>query len=152
MTLRNDFIAKEFASGSIKGQSKTMFIEGDVVYSYGYHFPIAKRVLTDKGMFYLFTKRGYSNSTSKHKAYVGYEIGDAIHLDKDLDERFVPKQRYLNEDEVEQLKERDAETKRTNQQRETKKKFLKEQNQLIAEFLKTRKGKKILRTAMAEEI
>ena len=41
-----------------------MFFEGDTVYSYGYHFPIAKHV--GRGTV-LFTEDSYSNSTAKHK-------------------------------------------------------------------------------------
>jgi|688.fasta_scaffold125538_3 hypothetical protein len=46
-----------------KGQQGNLFYSGKTVYSYGYHFPIAKH-LDYKTV--LFTKRGYSNSTSKH--------------------------------------------------------------------------------------
>lgn len=46
-----------------KGQQGNLFYSGKTVYSYGYHFPIAKH-LDYKTV--LFTKRGYSNSTAKH--------------------------------------------------------------------------------------
>lgn len=43
------------------------YFEGDTIYSYGSHFPIAKHVTNDKGETgILFTERGYSSTTSKH--------------------------------------------------------------------------------------
>ena len=45
----------------------SLFFEGDTIYSYGYHFRIAKHVTNSKGeTAILFTERGYSNSTAKH--------------------------------------------------------------------------------------
>lgn len=45
-----------------------VFYEGDTIYSYGYHFPIA-RIDLERGVT-LMTTRGYSVSTSKHKTIV----------------------------------------------------------------------------------
>lgn len=47
--------------------SRNFFFERNVIYSYGYHFPIAK--ILDSGIV-LFTNRGYSNTTAKHIAAV----------------------------------------------------------------------------------
>ncbi|RWI06833.1 MAG: hypothetical protein EOQ89_03630 [Mesorhizobium sp.] len=46
-----------------------MFYEGDTIYSYGYHFPIARRILTSEGIVVLMTTRKYSVSTAKHITY-----------------------------------------------------------------------------------
>lgn len=43
--------------------SHSVFIEGDTVFSYGYHYPLAIRVGVNK---YLVNGSGYSNSTAKH--------------------------------------------------------------------------------------
>lgn len=59
--------SKPSASGS------HFFFEGDTIYSYGSHFPIARHC---KGVV-LFTTRGYSNSTARHKGYVS---GACSHL------------------------------------------------------------------------
>lgn len=67
MSKSNYDIAHDFAYGRDYGSSYNMFIQGDCVYSYGYHFCIAKRV--DNGTI-LMTTRGYSNSTAKHINYV----------------------------------------------------------------------------------
>ena len=59
----NRAVAQAFAQGSMKGGAKHLFIEGDKIYSYGYHFPIAMR--TDGRRAYITTKR-YSHSTTRH--------------------------------------------------------------------------------------
>lgn len=66
MSKSNYDIAHDFAYGYESGRSCNMFIDGDCIYSYGYHFCIAKRV--SPGVI-LFTTRTYSKSTAKHVAY-----------------------------------------------------------------------------------
>jgi len=66
-------LVEGFVAGDIQGEtySRSMFFEKNAIYSYGYHFPIAKRVLKQDGsILYLFTSQGYSNSTAKHKSIV----------------------------------------------------------------------------------
>jgi len=46
-----------------------MFYEGDTIYSYGYHFPIARIVEGNDRKVVLFTNKNRSVSTSKHKSY-----------------------------------------------------------------------------------
>jgi hypothetical protein len=46
-----------------KGQQGNLFFNANTIYSYGYHFPIARHLDADT---VLFTNRSYSNSTSKH--------------------------------------------------------------------------------------
>jgi hypothetical protein len=58
----NRSIADDFASGATKGKGSNMFIDGDTIYSYGRHFPIATRI---DGQFYL-TTHTYSVSTARH--------------------------------------------------------------------------------------
>ena len=60
----HDNIVNAFVNGETKLKGSRMFIDGNVIYSYGYHFPIALRL--EKGVF-LFNKDGYSVSTSRHK-------------------------------------------------------------------------------------
>jgi hypothetical protein len=63
---KNRDVAIAFASGRTSGSTDHLFIEGDTIYSYGYHFPIATRY----GNKVWFTKKGYSNTTSRHKSLV----------------------------------------------------------------------------------
>jgi len=64
--MNNKQLSQNFANGAIKGKGSNMFIEGDTIYSYGYHFPIAKRF----NGIYLVNSDGYSNSTSKQQGRV----------------------------------------------------------------------------------
>ena len=75
MSLSNSDVAEKYAKGEIKGQSKNMFIEDDTIYSYGHHFPIAKRIYINDERYYLFNLNSYSSSTIKHKSYVKRAIG-----------------------------------------------------------------------------
>lgn len=71
-------IAHVWASQSQdKGRAGNIFFEDKTIYSYGYHFPIAKFINKDT---VLVTTRRYSNSTSKHKRIVENAIGN--HLKK----------------------------------------------------------------------
>lgn len=51
------------------GRAGNVFFEGEVIYSYGLHFPVA-RFAPEYGNVVLFTDRGYSNSTGKHKSLI----------------------------------------------------------------------------------
>ena len=48
-----------------QGKAGNMFFENGIIYSYGYHFPIAKHY---KNNLVLLTSKDYSVSTSKHKS------------------------------------------------------------------------------------
>lgn len=67
--MNNKQLAKRFAEGATSGKASNMFIEGDTIYSYGYHFPIAKRLNTNN--IVIVNSNSYSNSTSKHQSHVG---------------------------------------------------------------------------------
>ncbi len=69
--MNNKQLAHEFANGSTSGKGSNLFIEGNTIFSYGRHFPIATRYTTKKGgLFTLFTSKSYSSTTAKHKSYV----------------------------------------------------------------------------------
>lgn len=70
MTISNSVVAKRYATGATDGASKNMYINGDSIYSYGSHFPIAKRI--NGG--HIFNSDGYSISTAKHKSHVWRHI------------------------------------------------------------------------------
>ena len=52
-----------------EGRASRVFFEGGVIYSYGRHFPVA-RFAPEFGDIVLFTNRGYSSSTGKHKSLI----------------------------------------------------------------------------------
>jgi len=47
-----------------------LYFDGDTIYSYGPHFPIARHVTTKRGKAVLFTTRDYSATTAGHKCIV----------------------------------------------------------------------------------
>lgn len=51
--------------------SGNFYFDGNTIYSYGRHFPIAKHVENEQGVKgVLFTERRYSNTTAKHISVV----------------------------------------------------------------------------------
>jgi hypothetical protein len=63
-------VAHIWASQSqYEGNASRIFFEGQVIYSYGRHFPVA-RFAPEFGNVVLFTDRGYSSSTGKHKTII----------------------------------------------------------------------------------
>jgi hypothetical protein len=65
--MNNTQVAHLWASGNkASGKGSNFYFQWDTIYSYGAHFPIARRVTEG---FYLITERGYSNSTSRHISY-----------------------------------------------------------------------------------
>jgi len=72
--MTNQQVARAFAEGKETGKSLHMFIEGDTVYSYGKHFPIARRVGEKKVNF---TNEKNSSSTNRQKSLVLQELNKA---------------------------------------------------------------------------
>jgi hypothetical protein len=64
--LTNKQVAERFAQGYQDGASDNMFIKDNTVYSYGLHWPIARR---ENGLTMVNTDR-YSSTTSKHTSLV----------------------------------------------------------------------------------
>ena len=65
--MNNTQVAHLWASGSkASGKGSNFYFEGGTIFSYGSHFPIARRITEG---FYLITEKGYSNSTSRHISY-----------------------------------------------------------------------------------
>ena len=65
--MNNTTVCKKFSEGATRGQGSHLYIEGEVLYSYGKHFPLLVR--TDWG--FLQNADRYSNSTSKHQSLAG---------------------------------------------------------------------------------
>jgi hypothetical protein len=69
--MKNSKLAERFAMGVNVGTTKHMFIDGDTIYSYGEHFPIARRIAHN---LYYFTMSSYSSTTRKHKALIFHAL------------------------------------------------------------------------------
>lgn len=76
--MTNKQVAERFASeDNHDGHSLNVFINSDVIFSYGYHFPIAKKtdLHDDNGeRIVFFTTRNYSVTTSSHKSDVRWAL------------------------------------------------------------------------------
>lgn len=61
-------LAKKFVNGATSGQNgkRTMFIEGDTLYSYGHHYALAQR---EGGEIYI-NDRKYSPTTTRQASTV----------------------------------------------------------------------------------
>lgn len=72
--MTNKQTAAAFANGKRTGQNanRSMFIDGDTLYSYGYHFPLARRNADD--MTATVNARKYSVTTSKHTGAAAYAL------------------------------------------------------------------------------
>jgi len=76
----NEEVISDFADG-IQGINKNVFSEKDgfgrlVLFSYGYHFPIALKL--DDG-FFIFNKSKYSRTTSRHQSlFIGLGSVDLV--------------------------------------------------------------------------
>lgn len=66
--MKNTEIVEKFIEGAEKGRTKNVFIEGRVIYSYGYHFPMALRLDSPEGFIFIVNKNSYSSSTSRHQS------------------------------------------------------------------------------------
>ncbi len=75
MSVSHQEVAQAFVAGK-KATGSRMFTNGEVIYSYGNHFPIAMRLW---GGSYLFNDDRRSPSTSTHQSYVRQVIGDDIY-------------------------------------------------------------------------
>ena len=65
--MSNRKLAEKFAAGATRGNGSHLFIEGSTIYSYGYHFAVARRT-GDKTAN--LTTRKHSQSTSVHTGLV----------------------------------------------------------------------------------
>lgn len=56
------------AQDSARNSNHSLYFEGDTIFSWGSHFPIARHVTSGKKSAVLFTEKNYSVSTSGHKS------------------------------------------------------------------------------------
>ena len=65
--MTNRELAESYALLNTTGHTGNMFIDGQTIYSYGYHFPIATRLACG---WYLINSERYSNTTARHISHV----------------------------------------------------------------------------------
>jgi hypothetical protein len=82
--MKNKDIAEMFASGKHQGKVDNLFIDGNAIYSYGDHFPIAIRIWVGDEIKYLWNSDKYSRTTSRHQFFVLNAIGGKDKILKEL--------------------------------------------------------------------
>ena len=130
--MNNKEICKMFQKGATKGKGSNMFIEGDVLYSYGFHFPMAKRF---EG-YYLVTNRGYSSTTAKHMAHLRNALSykKCLYVENPTVPRVETQIKHnLVDIEATQQKHKKARVEHSKQAHLNHIEWLKEQNQFLKE-------------------
>lgn len=75
MTMSNEKLVNMFKYDNVrKGKSARMFIEGDVLYDFGYHFPLLVRA---ESMGIVMNADKYSSTTSYHQR-IGQRVADVV--------------------------------------------------------------------------
>lgn len=67
--LARAYARRELTEG--KAREGRVFVEGDTIYSYGHHFPIAHRIRDNE---YLLNEDKYSTTTSKQQSEVKFAL------------------------------------------------------------------------------
>lgn len=131
--MKNATLAQKYAQGQQNGKTGNMFIEGDTIYSYGRHFPIATRL--KEGVYFVTTRR-YSPTTQRHTAHVRLALkGATLLYVSNPREPDREAQIAVNLKEIDGLtvKARRARTERTREHYKREIASLKEQNVLLKE-------------------
>lgn len=68
--MKNQQVCLSFVQGDRTAKTKNLFIEGSVLYSYGYHFPLCIRLQNG----FIVNADGYSKTTGNHKGYLIREM------------------------------------------------------------------------------
>jgi hypothetical protein len=72
--MKNRNVAEQFVRGNEKLKTQHLFIEGNVLYSYGYHFPMAIRLVLGNEFKFILNNDKYSRTTSRHKTELLREL------------------------------------------------------------------------------
>ena len=129
--MNNTQICEKFAQGHTNGKGSNIFIEGDTIYSYGRHFAMAKRHGYNT---YLFTNRGYSNSTAKHLSHLRGALSGANLIFCENPDNFKPLEQIeenLKEIEQTRVKHQRARKEHTREYALSHIAFLEEQNNTL---------------------
>lgn len=71
--MKNEEVIKGFIDGRTL-KTKNIFAEGNVLYDYGYHFPLLVRLKDG----FIFNESKYSQTTSKHQNYCLRNLGNNV--------------------------------------------------------------------------
>lgn len=129
--MNNRDLARQFAAGATRGTGSHMFIEGDAIYSYGHHFPIARR----QPFGYTFNPAGYSNTTAKHKSFVRGALSGEILEVPMADIGRAREQHERNEREMQTATQKYARARKRREMWENQIMSLKSHNERLKRFI-----------------
>ena len=95
-------LCEKFVNGKSEGKCSSVFIKGNVIYSYGYHFPMAFRINDSNGFKFVVNKSKYSRSTSRQQSWLKCNINDSeVLCEMDTNEL----KRFIDENNGKEVKE-----------------------------------------------
>ena len=68
--MKNKEVVEYFIRSNYKAKTKNLFIENNVLYSYGHHFPLCVKLFNG----FIINENGYSKTTACHKGLLSYEL------------------------------------------------------------------------------
>ena len=82
--MKNKDVIEQFARGKREGKGNSVFIEGNVIYSYGHHFPMAIRLFDTEGFKFIWNRDHYSQTTKKCQNWLFDAIGGKDKIVKEV--------------------------------------------------------------------
>jgi len=112
--VKNENVVYEFINGNNdKIKTKHLFFENNILYSYGYHYPLCIKLLNG----YVVNLNGYSNTTARHKSILCYALNNTnfkvleknkpnniVLLDTEQMKKLIEQIKELNINSIEDLK------------------------------------------------
>jgi hypothetical protein len=132
--MSNRDVAIAFSKGAKKGKSNRMFIDGDTIYSYGYHFPLAQR-FRKKDVEYLYNPIEYSMTTTHHQSAVLTALNGKTLYIENCDLKNAQKQKENNKRKIEYHRDKLTRARTTKEFHKMKIEFYKKQNELLDLFI-----------------
>ena len=100
--MKTQELFNKFVNGESKGKASSVFIDNNIVYSYGYHFPLALRINHRDGFKFIVNKSKYSITTSKQQTWLKWKINDSQILSYMTTEELKD---FIRENDGKELKE-----------------------------------------------
>lgn len=80
--MKNEDLIKAFGKGIPYCKNNSLVVIGNILFSYGPHFPLLIRLESDNGYEFILNKAKYSQTTSKQQNFCRRIFGDKIIAEK----------------------------------------------------------------------
>lgn len=79
--MKNISVIINFLNEGNKTKAQNLFFEDNVLYSYGYHYPLCIKIKSDiYGYIYFINSDGYSNTTARHTGHLTRELTKGLNF------------------------------------------------------------------------